>query len=122
MPAEREVFHLAALLVFQSVAGGVPLLPRPIEGTSNTPPTAGLDRQFSWAGALLTAVRSEISSEAEQCLSNLQREIEVIHFFQNVRRVVYPEMLGGGEGGGGVSLLCRYLLLPRNTFFFSFFP
>eukprot|EP00903_Cladosiphon_okamuranus_P015336 g14166.t1 len=77
--SEREVFHFAALLVFQSVvAGGVPLLPRPAVHPPLPPPSkaVGTDRQFSWAGVLLNAVRSEVSSEAEQCLSNLQRGIE----------------------------------------------
>lgn len=92
MPAEREVFHFAALLVFQGVSGGAPLLPRPVPVPPPPPPPppteAGPDRRFSWARVLLNAVRGEIPSEAVKCLSDLQREIEVMHFFQN--------LLGGG--------------------------
>lgn len=82
MPAEREVFHFAALLVFQSVAGGVPLLPRPaFPSTSPSPsPSKEAGKDLSWAGALLNAVRGEISSEAEQCLSSLLSEIEVENY------------------------------------------
>ncbi len=68
------MFHFAALLVFQSVKGGVPLLPPPVPPLKE----AGNDRQLSWAEVLLDAVRSDVSPETERCLSTLQREIEVI--------------------------------------------
>ncbi|CAN0117450.1 unnamed protein product [Ectocarpus sp. 6 AP-2014] len=79
--SERDVFHFAALVVFQSVTGATPLLPTP-----GPPPPAQEDghdsskqqqqQQQPWAGVLLDAVRGHVSSEAEECLSGLQREIQ----------------------------------------------
>eukprot|EP00752_Nemacystus_decipiens_P004452 g4065.t1 len=97
---EREVFHFATLLVFQSVAGGLPLLPRPVpvSPSPSSSEAAGLDRHFLWAGVLLNAVRSEMSSEAEQCLSNLQREIEVV---EAAAARIPGDGQGRGDGLGG---------------------
>lgn len=72
--AERDVLHFATLLVFQSVTGGVPFLPQP----ASQPLKVEGDREELWSRELLSAVRGDISAEAEQCLLNLQREIQVI--------------------------------------------
>ncbi|CAN0396195.1 unnamed protein product [Ectocarpus sp. 12 AP-2014] len=75
--SERDVLHFAALVVFQSVTGATPLLPPP--GPRPPAQEGGHDssqQQQPWAGVLLDAVRGHVSSEAEECLSGLQREIQ----------------------------------------------
>ncbi|CAB1105496.1 unnamed protein product [Ectocarpus sp. CCAP 1310/34] len=76
--SERDVFHFAALVVFQSVTGATPLLPPP--GPRPPAQEGGHDssqqQQQPWAAVLLDAVRGHVSSEAEECLSDLQREIQ----------------------------------------------
>ncbi|CBJ28322.1 conserved unknown protein [Ectocarpus siliculosus] len=78
--SERDVFHFAALVVFQSVTGATPLLPTP--GLPQPTQEGGHDssqqqqQQQPWAGVLLDAVRGHVSSETEECLSGLQRELQ----------------------------------------------
>lgn len=72
--AERDVLHYATLLMFQNATGGVPFLPQPLP----QPLEVGRDCKEFWSRTLLNAVRGDISSEAEQSLVNLQREIEVV--------------------------------------------
>lgn len=71
---EQDVLHYATLLVFQSVTGGAPLLPKPMPQS----PQADRDSEEAWSKLLLDAIRGDTSSEAEQALSNLQSEIKVI--------------------------------------------
>lgn len=78
---EQEVLHFATLLVFQSVTGVLPLLPRP---AMPSPATAGSPKgeyEEDWPGLLLNAIRGEASSEAEQALTNLRRDIQVMYRF-----------------------------------------
>lgn len=67
--------------MFQSVTGATPLLPPP----GPPPPAAAHEgghdssqrQKQPWAEVLLDAVRGQVSSEAEESLAGLQREIQV---------------------------------------------
>ena len=71
---DQDVLHYATLLEFQNATGGYIFLPQPLP----QPLEVRQDREEFWSRELLNAIRGDISSEAEQCLGNLQREMEVI--------------------------------------------
>eukprot|EP00904_Undaria_pinnatifida_P000303 jgi/Undpi1/10273/HiC_scaffold_28.g12725.m1 len=70
--SDQDVLHYATLLVFQNATGGYIFLPQPLP----QPLEVRQDREEFWSRELLNAIRGDISSEAEQCLGNLQREME----------------------------------------------
>lgn len=86
---EEDILHCATLVAFESITGGLPLLPQPTPAprtANNAFKPHGMLRkgEESWSTILLKTIGDELSPEARETLTNLQRDIQVSHAMSRI--------------------------------------